>query len=42
MFYAWGREDVRIRFWWENLSEGDHFKDQGADVKIILKFIFEK
>jgi hypothetical protein len=27
----------RRGFWWGNLREGDHLKDPGVDVRIILK-----
>jgi hypothetical protein len=33
---------VHTGFWWENLREGDHLKDPGADGMIILKYVFEK
>jgi len=26
--------------WWENLREGDHLEDPGADGRIILRWIF--
>ena len=29
-------------FWWGNLREGEHLKDQKVDGRIILKWIFEK
>ena len=28
--------------WWGNLSERDHLEDQGADGRIILRWIFRK
>jgi hypothetical protein len=33
---------VHTGFWWENLRNGDHWKDTGVDERIILKWIFEK
>ena len=29
-------------FWWGNLKERDHWKDPGADRRIILRWIFRK
>jgi hypothetical protein len=37
-----GKGEVRTGFWWRNLKEGDHLKDPGVGVRIILKPIFEK
>ena len=37
-----GIGQVHGGFWWENLKEGDHLKDRGVDVRIILKWILEK
>jgi hypothetical protein len=37
-----GERDVRTRFWWEDLREGDHLGDPGVDGRIILKWIFKK
>ena len=28
-------------FWWGDLTERDHLKDKGVDVRIILKLIFK-
>jgi hypothetical protein len=39
---TYGRE-VHVayrRFWWGNLRERDHLEDAGADVRIILRWIF--
>jgi len=33
---------VYIWFRWGNLRERDHLGDPGADVRIILKWIFKK
>jgi hypothetical protein len=33
---------VHIRFYWENLREGDHLEETGVDGRIILKWIFER
>jgi hypothetical protein len=35
------RRDV-YRFWWENMNERDHLEYLGADVRIILSWIFRK
>jgi hypothetical protein len=35
------RGEVHTGFWWENLREEDHLKDQGIDGRIILKCILE-
>jgi hypothetical protein len=37
---AYGGEEMRI--WWGNLRERDHLGDQGADGRIILRWIFKK
>jgi hypothetical protein len=37
-----GRIEVYTGFWWGNLGERDHLKDQGVDRSIILKWIFRK
>ena len=29
-------------FWWGNLREGDHLKDQGIDGRMVLKLSFKK
>ena len=29
-------------FWWEDLMETDHLKDQDIEGKIILKWMFKK
>jgi hypothetical protein len=31
------KEEVHKGFLWGNLREGDHLKDPGVDVRIILK-----
>jgi hypothetical protein len=37
-----GKREVRTGFWWGELREGDHLRDQSADGRILLKWIFEK
>jgi hypothetical protein len=32
-----GRGEACTRFWWENLREGDQWKDPGVDGKMILR-----
>jgi hypothetical protein len=39
---VWGRGEVYTRFWWENLSERDHWGDLGINGRIILRRIFRK
>ena len=38
----WGMGEVCTRFWWGNLSEGDHWGDPGLDGRIILGWILGK
>jgi hypothetical protein len=38
---TYGKRDVHTRFWWGDLSEGDHLGDLGIDGRIILKWIFK-
>jgi hypothetical protein len=35
-------EEVRTRFWWGDLGEGDHLGDPDVNGRIILKRIFKK
>jgi hypothetical protein len=38
-----GQGEVHTGFWFENLREGNHFEDLGADESIIkIKWIFKK
>jgi hypothetical protein len=37
-----GRGKVHTGFWWGNLREGTTWKTEGADGRIILKWILEK
>jgi hypothetical protein len=39
---GWGKGEVLTGFWWGNLREIDHLEDPGANVKIILRWIFKK
>jgi hypothetical protein len=36
------RGEACTGFWWENLSERDHWGDPGVDGRIILRWIFKK
>jgi len=42
MYSVWGRKEVHIGFWWENLRERDRLGDPGLDGRIILRWIFGK
>ena len=37
-----GRGEACTGFWWENLSERDHWGDPGVDGRIILRWILRK
>jgi hypothetical protein len=36
------RGEVHTGLWWGNLRERDHLEYLGLDVRIIIKWIFEK
>jgi len=37
-----GRGEVHTGFWWDNLQDRDHLKDEGVEGRVILKWIFKK
>jgi hypothetical protein len=37
MYHIWGKREVHTGFWWGEVREGDHLKDPGIEVRIILK-----
>jgi hypothetical protein len=37
-----GIAGMHIGFWWENLKEGDHYKDLDIGGRIILQWILER
>jgi len=37
MYHIWGKREVHTGFWWGEVREGDHLKDPGVEVRIILK-----
>ena len=39
---TYGGEDVQTGFWYENLMERDHLKDQVVYGRLILRWIFRK
>ena len=40
--HVWRKGEVCTRFWWGNLRERDHWRDQDVDGRIILRWIFRK
>jgi hypothetical protein len=36
------RREAHRGFWWGNLREGGHLKDQEVNGRIILKWLFDK
>jgi hypothetical protein len=36
-----GRGEACTGFWWEKLTEIDHWKDPGVDGRIILRWVFK-
>ena len=42
MSYIWGRGEVYIGFWWENLRERDRLEDPGLFGRIILRWTIRK
>ena len=42
MRHVWRKGEVCTRFWWGNLTERDHWGDQDADGRIILRWILRK
>ena len=42
MGHLWETGELRTRFWWGNLREGDHLEDLGVDGRKILKRILQK
>jgi hypothetical protein len=41
-FSMYEGEEVHIRFWWENLRQGNRLEDQGLNEIILLNCILEK
>jgi hypothetical protein len=37
-----GKGRGEYRFWWEGHRVGDHLKDLGIDLRIILKWTYKK
>jgi hypothetical protein len=37
-----GREEVHTGFWWESLTERNHWEDPCVDGRIIMRCIFKK
>ena len=40
MGYVWGRRQMQIGLWWENMKKRDHLEDQG--IEAVLKQIWKK
>jgi hypothetical protein len=41
MWHVWETGKVHTGFWWGDLTEADHLRDQGIDGIIILKWTFK-
>ena len=39
---TWGRTEMHVKFWLENLQEGNHLQYQGTGDEIILKWTFKE
>jgi hypothetical protein len=37
-----GRRGMHIGYWWESQKERDHWKDQGASGRAIIKWMLER
>jgi hypothetical protein len=42
MSHVWGRGEVLVGSWWENLRERDPLQELGIGGKIMLKWFFKK
>jgi len=40
LWHIWETGELLTRFWWGNLTEGNHSEDRSVDGKIILKCVF--
>jgi hypothetical protein len=41
-YNTYGRQEMCIEDWWENLTERDHLEYLATDKRIILKGMFNK
>ena len=42
LWHAWGRRQMPTRFWLRSLGERYNSEDTGVDLRMILKWIFQK
>jgi len=42
MWRVWERGEACTGFWWGNLRERDHWRDPGANGRMVLRWIFRK
>jgi hypothetical protein len=42
MYYVWGRGEVSLEFWWENLRQRDYWGDSGIVERVNIKIYVQE